>query len=78
MATQTEVVHPTVAVSAQNHPERPVVQSEVKLDPAKEQANEQPQETLKEKEKVRRIIDEEGPNTTASVQSPSRGHSDQG
>jgi len=81
-AVQTENVDPTVTLTAQSFPERPaeaVILSEDKAQKPTEQIVEQPAKPATEtptgntleisspKPKIRRILDEEGGTTTASV-----------
>jgi hypothetical protein len=65
--TQTEALTPTIPVTAQTLPERPVTQSEVQLEDTKGPLKAQASESTQTKPKIRRIIDEEGGNSTASV-----------
>lgn len=64
--TQTEIA-PSVSILAQALPERSAPESVPQVGDVKEDTKEQPSEPAKDKPKVRRIIDEEGGTTTATV-----------
>lgn len=65
-STQTEIA-PSVSIPAQALPESPAPESIPQVGEVKVDTKEQPSEPAKDRPKVRRIIDEEGGTTTATV-----------